>query len=483
MTDLEPRTPQRPLLWPDSLLDISEMLKDETIPVYIVGGAVRDAYLQRPVKDLDLVTPYNSIGVGRKIANTFDGAFYVLDAEREVARALVDVAGGRLIIDIARFRGQDLAADLTARDFTLNAMAVDLRSDLTQIIDPLNGEEDLRNRIVRRCAPDALRDDPIRALRAVRQSIQFSARIAPETLADMRTVAPDLAETSPERIRDELFRLLSSKAPSRALRVADALQLLDATLPQIVALKARPYTQTLGVNDAWVHTLAVVEKMRAILETIGPKRTEQTAALFGLGMIVMSLDPFRPQLQLHILHEWPNERLHAALLMLAVLLHEYEVDQRSKKVEATIAGLRLSNDEKQRLALTLQGFVQVGALDVQSAVSMHRFWRAYGQAGVDACLLAMADHLGTRGVALNQNEWVLFLERIQTLLAAYYTRYDQIVAPPVLVDGDALISALDLRPGRQIGQLLDAIREAQVEGRVTSAEEALKFAAARLRDD
>src|SRR5690606_38920305 len=118
--------PQRPLIWPDVVLDFQDLLADIETPLYIFGGAVRDPYLHRPVKDIDLAVPENSIEIARKIANRTQGDIFVMDTTREVARVFIATPDGRLSIDVARFRGADLAADLEDRDFTINAMAVDL---------------------------------------------------------------------------------------------------------------------------------------------------------------------------------------------------------------------------------------------------------------------------------------------------------------------------------------------------------------------
>ncbi|MCU0477035.1 MAG: CCA tRNA nucleotidyltransferase, partial [Anaerolineae bacterium] len=92
MTDLTPRTPTRPLLWPDLLLDLADWLldQDDSVPVHIVGGAVRDAYLGYPLKDIDLVAASGAVRLARRLADAFNGDVFVMDAEREVARVLIE---------------------------------------------------------------------------------------------------------------------------------------------------------------------------------------------------------------------------------------------------------------------------------------------------------------------------------------------------------------------------------------------------------
>src|SRR6185369_5338691 len=201
MMDIAPRQPHRPLLWPDILLDIQEFLADVSDEIYIVGGAVRDALLHRPLHDIDLATSGHAIQIARQIANHFKGDFFVLDGDRDVGRALLNLPDGRLMLDVARFRGASLVDDLSDRDFTLNALAVDVKADLSLLIDPLNGEEDIKKHLLRRCSDHALSDDPIRALRAVRQSSQLNMHIEADTLLDIKASVGIINESSPERIR------------------------------------------------------------------------------------------------------------------------------------------------------------------------------------------------------------------------------------------------------------------------------------------
>jgi len=494
MSEIIYRTPRRPLVWSDVVLDLADIVATRHESVYIVGGAVRDAYLHHPTKDLDLTTDGSASQLGRFIANQLSGDFYVLDAERDVARVLLDFPmHGRLVIDLAGFRGDTLLADLQDRDFTLNAMAVDLKGDLSLLIDPLNGENDLSGRVLKRCSDHAIADDPIRALRAVRQSVQFNARIHTDTLADIRKLATTLNNTSPERIRDEFFKLLALNKPVRALRVADAVGLLAEILPETQPLKQLMLNTPQGV-DSWQHTLAVVDKLHAILMTISPKRTTETAAAFDLGMIVMTLDRYRPQLQAHIASQWVEGRSHWALLLLVALLHEagkpgvshestWEHDtfhgfERAGKVIASerVDALRLSNDEKQRVTQVIQAQMMPVQLDVTSRVELHRFWHRLGVSGVDVCLLAMAEYLGTHGVAVNQDAWLAFLEKINTILDVYFNQYERVVAPPPVIDGTVLMDSLGLKAGALIGELLTIIREAQVEDKVKTLEDALRVA-------
>lgn len=465
--DLAPRQPHRPLRWPDPVLRLRDTLAGSAVPVFIVGGAVRDALLHRPLKDLDLAVPSGGAALARQVANQAGGAFFPLDSARDVGRALLDTEHGRLVVDVARFRGPGLYADLADRDFTINAMAVDMRADLGLLIDPLGGEQDARAKVIRRCGPQSLDDDPVRCLRAVRLSAQLGMRIEPATVQDVRRCAPRLASVSPERVRDELFRLLALPKAAAALRAAAAVGAIGPVLPGL-DLK----------GDSWNRALAMIEHLAAVAAASADYSDDLTASM-GAGMLVMQLGRFHDQLRAHFETPWPNDRPQQALQALAALLAAASTPALAAE---QAAALRLSNAESERVSRVVRGAGAVLALDPADRRVLHRFWRDAGPAGVDMCLLSAADFLAAAGVALDQDRWLSAIDRICALLDAYFNHYTEIVEPPLLVDGTALMRALGLTPGPNVGVLLAAVREAQAAGEVHTAEEALGLARRLLGD-
>jgi tRNA nucleotidyltransferase/poly(A) polymerase len=469
MSDLSPRKPNnRQLLWPDSILDIQEKLLDLPIdsPIYIVGGAVRDAFLSRPVNDLDLATSGDSIKIARQITNALKGDIYVMDAERGVARVLLDTAEGRLTIDVAAFRGDSLLSDLQGRDFTLNAIAVDLWGDLQLLIDPLGGEADAAQKLLRRCMPNSIADDPIRALRAVRQSVELKGHIESHTQADIRAHASALMDTSPERVRDEFFKLLALERPAAGLKVADALGLLEPILPHITSRKAKP--------ELWKLSIDTVERLTGLFNTLSYRRNDNTAASFEYGMLAIQLDRFRAQINEHFATEWPNERAHTALMVLGALLHRLED---SPNIAGEVAdALRLSSPEKKRLVGMVKHYPAAQGIEFKSPLAQHRYWYPLGEIGIDALLLGLADTLATYGLELVQDEWLIFVERALASFYAYFVEQDIVVNPPLFLNGDDLMAELGLEGGKIIGELLTVLREGQATGQITNREAALERA-------
>ncbi|MCY3866635.1 MAG: hypothetical protein OXG68_14455 [Chloroflexi bacterium] len=460
------------LLWPPFIYELADLVQSVPTkpPIYLVGGAVRDACLRREVDDIDIAVNGDAVALARWVADAWQADIYIMDRERGVARVFVKRDERRVTIDFARFRGSTLAADLRDRDFTMNAMAADLLRDPGELIDPLDGASDLRQRTLRRCSPRSIADDPIRALRAVRLSVQFALKIHPDTAADIRKRAKGLRRTSPERLRDELFKLLSLDKSARGLRVLGHLSLLQYVFPPLAESEGRA-SLLIGQGSSWTNSLAAVERMSVILKSISGRRTDNTAAAFDLGMLVIQLDRFRALLQTHFAHVYGTGRSRAALLVLAAALHGAS----AKEARALAKSLMLTSDEQRRLPLIIESYRQIAEQAEWSKLDLHRFWHRLGDCGIDAVLLASAFVLGTEGSQPKQGDWLKFVERVLTLLDAYFNRFDEVVEPKLLLDGSDIQTLLNVGPGPMIGQLLTALREAQVTGEVRSVADARDF--------
>ena len=460
--------PNRALHWHDVIYRLQKILAD--VPeVYLVGGTVRDTYRDRPFKDIDLTCAGDGQPVARKIANGFKGDYYPLDAERGVGRAIIEFEGEKWVIDVASFRGDSLLADLQDRDFTINAMAVPLDSDLEGIYDPLGGIADLHQKILRRCTAHAIADDPIRALRAVRQSLQHSLSIEPATKEDVRREGQQITESSPERIRDEFFAMLGSAKPHSGLLLLDTLELLPLLLPEVAPLKAD--------LQVWRFRLLVIERLTTLLTVISPSRDDNVAANASYGTFVYLLDRFRGFLRQHLEQTWANDRSHRMLLIFAVLLH----DSTTSEIYERGMALRLSSPEIKRLQEISRIARQPLELHAQAPLEpwqIYRFWRIAGAAGIDACLISAGYYLGERMNQFDVPNWTALLQTLGNLLGGY----DSAMNVNMLISGNDVMERFHLKPGPQIGALLEALREAQALGHITTVEAAFAYAENWLKE-
>jgi len=182
---------------------------------YLVGGALRDWLLGRPIADLDLATPGDPTPMARGVASQLDGHWFWLDRERRQSRVLLGEGERCLSLDFAPFRAPTLAEDLAARDFTINAMALDLGRPLIRenLIDLLGGYRDLRALSLRMAGPGAFSDDPLRVLRGIRHALELSLTIEAATLRGMQAAALDAVAV--ERVRQEVWQMFGAPESQR----------------------------------------------------------------------------------------------------------------------------------------------------------------------------------------------------------------------------------------------------------------------------
>jgi tRNA nucleotidyltransferase (CCA-adding enzyme) len=174
-------------------------------PVYLVGGAVRDALLDRRKEylDLDFVLPTDAVKTARQIASHYQAGFVLLDPDRQIARVVFKNATA----DFAQQEGDALETDLQRRDFTVNAIAYNPHT--RSWIDPLQGRADLQAGLLRMVKASNLEDDPLRLLRAYRQAAQLDLAIEPQTQAAIRQLSSLLGSVAAERVQVEINYLLN----------------------------------------------------------------------------------------------------------------------------------------------------------------------------------------------------------------------------------------------------------------------------------
>jgi tRNA nucleotidyltransferase/poly(A) polymerase len=306
------------LIPPEIQANLESSRKDETY--WLVGGAVRDYLLQRRVVDFDFVVEGDALGLARRVANQAGGDFYTLDDDRRAGRVLLSLADSNYCLDFAQITGKSLEEDLRARDFTINAMALDLDHPDT-LIDPSGGLQDLRDGLLRLPASDAISADPIRALRALRLAVDLNFKIEPGAFDQVKQATDWLDQISPERLRDELFRLLGLNRPALGLRLLDHAGLLEVVLPSVASLRGQeqPPPHQFDMLD---HTLAVVQRLTELLATLAPRHDAESSGVMALAEVALRLGRFRQPLSRYLLHEVSSDRTVRQLLYLAALFHD-----------------------------------------------------------------------------------------------------------------------------------------------------------------
>ncbi len=449
--------------------------------LWLVGGAVRDAFLRRaPGADLDVAVPSGAVDLGRRVADLTGGAFVVLDAERGAARVVA--RGGQL--DLVEFRAPALEGDLAARDFTVNALAVPvrelLRAGRARVIDPTGGLADLRAKRLRLPAARVLGEDPLRALRGVRFEAALGLRLSPVTVRAIRAAAGALGAVSAERVRDELLGVLGLPRAARTLRRMDALGLLAVILPEADAMRGcvQPAPHRFDVLE---HSVRAVEAADRLLPRLA------------------ALEPLGEELARHMAGELGGGIARGQVLKLAALLHDVSkpetrrvIGGRTRFFEHDLVGARRARQIAVRLRLperagaTLERLVRhhlrpmhLAAAGEVTRRARYRFYRDLAEDTRDLLLLALADAAALTG-ASPLAVWRR-ARLIRDLLSGWEEQHVAAAAPP-LVRGEDVMTRFNLPPGPRVGRLLAQVREAQDLGRVVTREEALAYLDSLRRD-
>lgn len=454
-------------------------------PLFLVGGAVRDLLLGRPqLSDIDIALSSGASAVAEAFARAIDGSFFFLDRERDVSRVIKNDCAGTIQFDFSNFEGGSLEADLRRRDFTINAMAIELRRYLaTQSLDGIHdvsrGRDDLRSRTIRVSCPEALDDDPLRMLRAVRFSATLGFAIDPDTAAAIEKRSPRVLESAPERIRDELFCLFAERNADRHLRLLDRLGLHVRLFPELEPLRGFAPGRY-HVHDVLMHSHRVVGCIDAAIDALGGIAPEH-----------------RDQIMIHLDGRIESGVSRMAALRFACLLHDcakpetYSHDGGrirfhghdklgAEKAAAICRRMRLSRDAEKMVCILIRQHMRLFNLATPNGPStnaLYRYCRDIGSAVPESLLLAQADGYATSEI-MPDEQFTDTTRPMAAVLDYYFGRFLKTEALP-LVTGDDLVR-LGLQPGPIFRIILEEIKERRAEGGLLDRAQALAFLAERL---
>ena len=442
----------------DQILDVLQPTQ-----AYLVGGAVRDMLLNRPIYDLDFALPEGTIPVAKQVADRLGGGFFVLDNERETCRViLTNEVHQRLVVDFTLFQGNTIEDDLASRDFTITSMALDITKD-SQLIDPFQGVQDLKDGLIRSTSERSLADDPLRCLRAVRLAAQLGFRILPETKGQIGRYHNQLVAVSPERKRDELFRILSGPNLSAAFHSLHLLDLYKHILP----------------GEFSPQGSRTIKNLESLWSLFREEHDQEKAANWSKGLLVHRLGRYRGQIREYLnLELVPGRSIHH-LVFLIPLLAGSKKEESGSRSQQIIDQVPLSNQEARfiingiQAADNWQNLLTIPQAD--QALNVYRFFGQFGQAGVAAIFLCLAEELDDRLGDQEQNRWIEHLDQARFFLEGYWERYQEWVDPPPVLDGNDLQRELGIQAGPEIGHLLELLREEQVGSGLRTKQEGIDF--------
>ncbi len=476
------------------LLDkIRRHLAEEKVPAYLVGGFVRDLLAGRVNADIDIAVGADAHKTARKIAEALSGKYVPLDEENGVARVVIPDENWH--VDFTTYQ-DSIGDDLARRDFTVNAMALPLDEgfsaalDINRLIDPFGGLEDLRHRVLRVVNPGVFASDPVRLLRAVRISAELGLLIERLTETRLRQCSRLISGVAGERVREELLRILALPGAGNRLAFLDELGVLTAIVPELE--QSRGVTQPrLHVWDVFTHSIKMVSAAEFLL-----RQGDWEYALNGALEVV----PWSEKLAAHFEENIGYGSTRATLLKLAALLHDIakpemkttDAEGRTRflghpeagaaTAAAIMARLRFSNREIEYVELLVKEHMrptQMSQDEVPTRRAIYRFFRDTGESGIDLLFLSLADHLAARGAELDLKEWREHA-RMTAEVIARREEEESLPKPLKLIDGNEIMEKFRLDPGPRVGEILEALHEAQAAGEIIDKDQALKFIERRL---
>jgi poly(A) polymerase len=440
-------------------LDVARRLRQRDFVAYFAGGCVRDLLLGIAPKDFDVATSATPDEVQKTFARTES-----VGAHFGVVLVLAEVDGERIATEVATFRhdgaysdgrrpdavrfSTDPREDALRRDFTINgllldALAFNAGDKLENCIhDYVGGEVDLRHKLVRAIGDPALRfaEDKLRMLRAVRFAARLGFEIEPRTFAAMRAEASKISQVSAERVRDELTRILTEGSARRGFELLDASGLLAQVLPEVVRLRGvEQPPQYHPEGDVCTHTLMLLDHLPA-----------GSSATLAWGMLLHDIgkpatftppDPAKPGDRIRF-----NGHVDVGVTIARNILNR----------------LRFSNEECTQILALVKHHMQFGDVMHMKRSTLKRFLR---MPDFDEHLaLHYADVMSSN----RHTELYEFAKKHREELSQEELR------PKLLLTGRELIAA-GYKPGPNFKAMLVAAEDAQLDGRIHTAEEALSL--------
>ncbi|MFC1983480.1 CCA tRNA nucleotidyltransferase [Chloroflexota bacterium] len=476
------------------LTKLSNFLAEQDIQPYIVGGFVRDVLLRRETADIDIAVLADALEIALRVATALGGKYIPLDKINRVGRVILvnkrePSTKSQWNLDFSTVK-DTIEQNLAQRDFTIDAMAIDLNQlgkDYTDIplIDPFNGWDDLHQGVIRTVSETAFESDAARLLRAVRLSAELGFSIDKETEALIRRQSYLIEKVAGERVREELLRLLAIPQTEQLLPYLDNLGLITAMIPELAQEKGveQPKEHFWNVFDHSMQTVIAVDFL-----------LRQGACEYA-SEEVLTATPWSAELAQHFELEVSSSSTRRLLLKLAALLHDIAKPQtkatdaqgrtrflghaqEGAAITATILErLRFSAKETKLVETMVKHHLRPGQMsqnELPSHRAVYRYFRDTGEAGTDILFLSLADHLATRGPQLNMAQWQEHAQMVAYILTQRFEQ-EALVVPPKLVDGHDLINIFGMSPGPKIGGFLEQVREAQASGELATKEEALSF--------
>ena len=422
------------------------------VQLYLVGGSVRDLLLNQSITDFDFALADDAIAFAKAFTDKIGAAFVKLEEQPPTARVVIRET--RLTLDFAGFRAETLEADLCLRDLTINAMALNLSSLLTKpevnLINPCGGFSDLEERTLRFPSEGVVIDDPLRLLRVYRFAAQLGFEIPEATIDLIRRHKNRLPQVSPERIRDELIKILNVENATVYLRRMDETRLLSQILPEI-------------------------EKVRGLYQDT-LDRSLRALEMFEAKPMPDTLQPYQPQIESYLHEQLTYDLPRRQILKLALLLRKsgtetaVQITNRLRLGRKAIQLMHSLVENRLHLMDLIDGNDQIERRE------MIHFLRRAEDDWLGILLISYANIRSSEKDRRRTNAPPTVEAALKQIADFYYNEFGPIMEHGRLITGDDILQTFGMTPGVKIGRVLQHIEDLQLEGEIQTPEEALKAA-------
>lgn len=441
---------------------IKEYAIENNIEIYVVGGAVRDRMINREISDLDFAVSSDCHKVARDIGIKIRGSY--VNMHENTARVVL----GEFIFDFSNFKGGNIGEDLLKRDFTVNSIAVDVKTD--RIIDVSNGLEDLKKGIIRATYKDAFKDDPIRLLRAVRLCGELNYKIEENTKSLIRGSSQLLKTTAGERIIDELFKIFSLSDSNKYIELMDELGLLKEIFPIAEEMKSVGKCDFHTV-DSYTHSLLTLKSVDNNLTKIikskwGTKIEEHFSEGVG-GKTRLSI--FKLGAFLHDIGKPSAMKIEGDKVSFKG--HDLTGGEEFKKI---LNSLPMSSGQIKIIEAIITGHMKVLGLYKTGAPNkdVFNFFKEYRENALEVVLVSLFDFIAKREL-LDEDESQIekYCNFSMILIDKYYANHQKNYK---IISGNEIM-ALTGAKGIEVGRILGRLEEEIFAGNIKTNEEAIEF--------
>ncbi|MFW5981838.1 MAG: HD domain-containing protein [Halanaerobiaceae bacterium] len=452
------------------LQDLNKIAQDRSSDLFIVGGVLRDLYLGRKIKDIDIVLNKRVEEIARFFADKNEGSIFSLDEDREIYRVVIS----GFIFDFARLAGENIIEDLKGRDFTINALACPIGnlnyitekdfefiSIEKKLIDPLNSLNDLSKGIIRITNKGVFKADPLRMWRALRLKAQLSYEFSPETIKQIKRDKHLAVNSAAERVKAELIQLFAAENISGFIKyIEEEFELFSILIPEISEMKKTGENQHHQEN-AWEHCLQVLSMLEDILKEEEYRKlvAEKEIPLIKLTALLHDIGKIASRtVKNDKVHYYGHEQKGAEILIPILKKLKF-----SRKEIGFITTL-VRNHMRPMLLYIADNLTNKGRF---------RFFNKVSNLTPLVLLHSLADKLAAMKVNQREEEMEIYREFINDLLDLY-EKYKSNTAT-LYLSGEEIIEYFSLEEGPLVGKALEKLREAQGSGKVKDKESAITY--------